>query len=160
VNRFLVDALVEAATDGLEGETALDLYAGVGLFSMALAKKFAGVAAVESGWSAYRDLEFNVQASGAAVTAVHRTTEEFLAALETAPDAVIADPPRAGLGKQTVAELARLAPRELAIVSCDPATLARDLAGLLKSGYEITKLTLVDLFPHTFHIETVARLRR
>ena len=84
--------------------------------------------------------------------------EDYLARADKAPDFVLADPPRAGLGKDVVADLVRLAPPRLTIVSCDPATLARDLAGL--KGYEIESLTLVDLFPQTYHLETVARLRR
>jgi 23S rRNA (uracil1939-C5)-methyltransferase len=83
-----------------------------------------------------------------------------LAALEETPDLILADPPRAGLGKQVVKELARLKAPGLTIVSCDPATLARDLQALLASGYRIDKLTLVDLFPQTFHIETVVHLAK
>jgi 23S rRNA (uracil1939-C5)-methyltransferase len=74
------------------------------------------------------------------------------------PDFVLADPPRAGLGKTVVSHLNRLAPGRITIVSCDPATLARDLAAL--KGYEITGMTMVDLFPRTYHLETVVELRR
>ncbi len=74
------------------------------------------------------------------------------------PEFVLADPPRAGLGKDVVGHLQRLAPPRMTIVSCDPATLARDLAGL--SSYQIESLTMVDLFPQTYHLETIARLRR
>ena len=78
--------------------------------------------------------------------------------LEATPQFVLADPPRAGLGKNVVTQLNRLAPERITIVSCDPATLARDLAGL--PGYTITRVAMVDLFPQTFHIETVADLQR
>jgi 23S rRNA (uracil1939-C5)-methyltransferase len=71
---------------------------------------------------------------------------------------VLLDPPRAGLGKVVVQRLAELRPRQVAIVSCDPATLARDLAGLTAAGYRVEQMTLVDLFPQTFHLETVVRL--
>ncbi len=84
--------------------------------------------------------------------------EDYLARLETAPAFVLADPPRAGLGKEVVAHLNRLAPKQIVIVSCDPATLARDLAAL--TGYRIERVTLVDLFPQTYHLETVVRLTR
>ena len=160
VNRFLTQPLVECAAGQLEGDTAIDLYAGVGLFSVRLAKRFRNVTAVESGWSAYRDLEFNVQRAGLPVAAQHKSVEEFLAALERKPDLILADPPRTGLGKQIVSELARIGAPRLTIVSCDPATLARDLRGLLATGYRIETVTLVDLFPQTFHMETVARLSR
>jgi 23S rRNA (uracil1939-C5)-methyltransferase len=84
--------------------------------------------------------------------------EEYLQKLESAPDFVLLDPPRAGLGKAVVRRLAELRPRQVTIVSCDPATLARDLAGLTAAGYRIEQMTLVDLFPQTFHLETVVRL--
>jgi 23S rRNA (uracil1939-C5)-methyltransferase len=86
------------------------------------------------------------------------TVEVFLEKLKRAPDFVLLDPPRAGLGKQVVERLKALRPRQLTIVACDPATLARDLAALVAGGYKIQKITLVDLFPQTFHLETVVRL--
>ena len=161
VNRFLLDGLVEAAVEGAEGETALDLYAGVGLFSLALARSFREVAAVESGAGAVRDFEFNAQRAGLVnVRVEQRTAEEYLHGLERAPDFVLLDPPRAGLGKSVVGRLAELQPRLVTIVACDPATLARDLAGLVAAGYRVEKMTLVDLFPQTYHLETVVRLGR
>jgi 23S rRNA (uracil1939-C5)-methyltransferase len=159
VNRFLLDRLVEVALEGAEGETALDLYAGVGLFSLALARGFREVTAVESGSGAVRDLQFNAERAGLAnLRAEQRMAEEYLQKLERAPDFVLLDPPRAGLGKAVVRRLGELRPRQVAIVSCDPATLARDLAGLTAAGYRVEKMTLVDLFPQTFHLETVVRL--
>jgi len=161
VNRFLLDRLVEVALEGAEGETALDLYAGVGLFSLALARGFKDVMAVESGSGAVRDLQFNAERAGLAnLRAEQRTAEEYLQKLESAPDFVLLDPPRAGLGKSVVRRLAELRPRQVTIVSCDPATLARDLAGLTAAGYRVEDMTLVDLFPQTFHLETVVRLER
>lgn len=159
VNRFLLDSLTDAATGGAAGERALDLYAGVGLFSLALAKSFGSVTAVESGSGATRDLRFNAERAGAAVDAVQSTTETYLETLEQAPDFILLDPPRAGLGKEVVKRLAELRAPKIAIVSCDPATLARDLSGLAAAGYRVEKMTLVDLFPQTFHLETVVRLQ-
>jgi SAM-dependent methyltransferases related to tRNA (uracil-5-)-methyltransferase len=89
---------------------------------------------------------------------VQSSTDDFLKKLSAPPDFVLADPPRAGLGKAVVARLAELKPPRITIVACDPATLARDLAGLLAAGYRIDRLTMIDLFPQTFHIETVAAL--
>lgn len=154
VNRFLVDRLVQCAIGGAEGASAVDLYAGVGLFAARLAERFQKVAAVESSSSAFRDLEHNAQG----VIAQNKTSEEYLAALAEKPDLILADPPRAGLGKHAVKELARIQAPRLTIVSCDPATLARDLQGLLAASYRIDKITMVDLFPQTFHIETVVHL--
>ena len=161
VNRFLIDGLVEAAVDGSAGETAADLYAGVGLFSLGLARRFGKVHAVESGAGAVRDLEFNAARAGCAnVSAEVATAEDYLSRLDRAPDLVLLDPPRAGLGKVVTRRLSELQPPHITIVSCDPATLARDLAALLAAGYRLDKLTLVDLFPQTFHLETIVRLSR
>ncbi|HTR35937.1 MAG TPA: class I SAM-dependent RNA methyltransferase [Bryobacteraceae bacterium] len=153
VNRFLVDALVEAATADANGDWAVDLYAGVGLFAKSLAARFERVTAVESNGSAFADLEHNL-----GQIALHQATEDYLAALEERPDFILADPPRSGLGKHAVRELARIRAPRLTIISCDPATLARDLQGLLAEGYRIGKITLADLFPQTFHLETVVAL--
>jgi 23S rRNA (uracil1939-C5)-methyltransferase len=159
VNRFLPDRLVEAAVDGAEGEAAIDLYAGVGLFTLPLARRFQSVTAVESGRAAVADLQFNAERAGLAnVAAEQRTAEDFLAALEKAPDFVLLDPPRAGVGKAVVRRLIELRPPRVTIVSCDPATLARDLAALTAGGFRIEGMTLVDLFPQTFHLETVVKL--
>jgi len=158
VNRFLIDRLVDTALDGAEGRTALDLYAGVGLFSLPLARRFAAVTAVESGARAAGDLRFNAARSGIGLRVEQTDAEAWMEQLEAAPDFVLLDPPRAGIGRRMVARLAQLRPPKLVIVSCDPATLARDLAGLLGAGYKIDRMTLVDLFPQTFHLETVVHL--
>jgi 23S rRNA (uracil1939-C5)-methyltransferase len=158
VNRFLVEPLVESALGDASGATALDLYAGVGLFAIPLARRFQSVTAVESGSSAARDLEVNAERAGVTIRIEPARVEDYLAKLGPAPDFVLADPPRAGLGKTVVADLVRLAPPRLTIVSCDPATLARDLAAL--KGYTIDRLILVDLFPQTYHLETIAQLRQ
>jgi 23S rRNA (uracil1939-C5)-methyltransferase len=158
VNRFLIGKLVETALDGAEGQTALDLYAGVGLFSLAMAQRFASVTAVESGARAAGDLRFNAERAGLALRVEETDAEAWIEQLETAPDFVLLDPPRAGIGRRMVDRLAQLRPPRLVMVSCDPATLARDLAGLVGAGYRIDRLTLVDLFPQTYHLETVAHL--
>jgi len=159
VNRFLADRLAEVAVGGAAGTRALDLYAGSGLFTLPLAERFEEVTAVESGRSAVRDLEFNAQRAGRTnVRAVESSTEAYLAAAGNAPDFVLLDPPRSGLGKEVVRRLGELRPPRVSIVACDPSTLARDLAGLAVAGYRIETLTMVDLFPQTFHLETVAHL--
>jgi 23S rRNA (uracil1939-C5)-methyltransferase len=156
VNRFLVDRLVETAIEGAEGDTALDLYSGVGLFSLPLARKFREVTAIESGTAAVRDLQFNAERNAIDnIRARQGTTEEYLSKLEQAPDFILLDPPRSGIGKTVVKRLLELKPSVITIVACDPATLARDLSAL---GYRIDRMTMVDLFPQTYHIETVVRL--
>jgi 23S rRNA (uracil1939-C5)-methyltransferase len=151
VNRFLIDAMIDRALAFAQGSSALDLYSGVGLFALPLSKKFGKVTAIESGSGAIRDLQQNAPEVGA----VQGRAEEHLARIEKAPDFVLADPPRAGLGKTVVANLNRLRAPRMTVVSCDPATLARDLAAL---NYRLERLTLIDLFPQTFHIETIADL--
>jgi 23S rRNA (uracil1939-C5)-methyltransferase len=153
VNRFLIDRLVECAVGDAAGDWAVDLYAGVGLFSVKLAERFTKVTAVESSSSSLRDLAHNFTQS-----TVNANVEDYLAALQETPDFILADPPRAGLGKLVVKDLARIRAPRLTIVSCDPATSARDLQGLLAENYRIGKITLVDLFPQTFHLETVVEL--
>jgi 23S rRNA (uracil1939-C5)-methyltransferase len=106
-----------------------------------------------------RDLRFNAERAGLAnIKAQQITAEAAVEKLQRSPDFVLADPPRAGLGKIMVQRLAGLKPRRLALVACDPATLARDLSALTAYGYRITAMTLVDLFPQTFHLETVVQL--
>ncbi len=160
VNRFLVDAMAQKALEGAEGENALDLYAGVGLFTIPLARRFKKVTGVESDGSAARDLEFNASQASLSVEALRLQSEQYLEGCEKAPDFVLADPPRTGLGKGVVKHLARLRPENITLVSCDPATLARDVASLAEAGYKTTHLTLIDLFPQTYHVESILRLKR
>jgi 23S rRNA (uracil1939-C5)-methyltransferase len=161
VNRFLLQQLVEEAIAGVEGDSAFDLYAGVGLFAPALASRFGRVTAVESGAGAARDLQFNAErASLANVRVEARMVEEFLQEQQRPVDFVLVDPPRAGLGQAAVRRLAELQPLQVAMVACDPATLARDLGVLVASGYGIVRVAMVDLFPQTYHLEAIVHLRR
>lgn len=158
VNRFLLDRLVELVTKDHSGEVAWDLYAGVGLFSAALAQQFGRVIAVESAAGPVRDLRHNLR--GVGHRAVAMGTLDFLRrpGKEASPELVIVDPPRAGLGKEVATRLATVRPVHITYVSCDPATLSRDLKSLLDSGYHLRALHMVDLFPQTFHLESVAML--
>lgn len=171
VNRFLTDDLLKTATADARGITALDLYAGVGFFTLALERAFQKVIAVDANLAAMRDLHVNAETAGASVNSRHEHAEEFLRKTTERPDFVLLDPPRAGLGVEPTAKLASLGAKEIAYVSCDPSTLARDLAVLTgtkraaaaNSGevrYVITEMHLFDLFPQTYHIETLVRLRR
>ena len=157
-NRHLVDELVRTVTEGQSGTLALDLYAGVGLFSLALAKSFERVIAVESAPFSHDDLTRNAPPN---VRAAHRPTEQYLAThTKFRPDLVVVDPPRGGLGARATRALSELGPAQITYVSCDPATLARDLHGLAAAGYRIRELHLFDLFPQTFHIESVVKLAK
>jgi len=169
VNRHLIDDLVSVVTGNVRGDFALDLYAGVGLFSMALAAGFHHIFAVEASQTAYGDLAQNVPAN---VKAIGARTEDYLTSdhlkngyLKTGsvrkrPDLVVLDPPRTGAGKAVVRSLIGLGAPLIRYVSCDPATLARDIAPLLAAGYRIEEAHLFDLFPETFHIESVMLLAR
>lgn len=159
VNRWLVDALVNCVTTDHAGALAWDLFAGVGLFARRLASTFDRVVAIESAPAAAAALAHNL--SGPHATAVQSDSLAFLRrnARGPRPDLIVVDPPRTGLGSDVCVLLAQIAPPAMVYVSCDPATLARDLRALLASGYALQSITLTDLFPQTFHLETVVRLQ-
>lgn len=158
-NRYLIDKLVAAVIGNRTGRTALELYAGAGLFTRHLARNFDHVLAVEASPHAFADLRQNVPAN---VKCARMTSEAFLAerAAKLAPDLVVLDPPRAGLGEKATTALCRTSASHVTYVSCDPATLARDLRRLLESGYRVEQAHLLDLFPQTYHLETVLHLAR
>ncbi len=160
VNRWLVDALVERVTAGQAGTLAWDLYAGVGLFARRLTQSFANVVAVEAAPMATAALAHNL--SGTGNVAVKADTLGFLRRNRHGerPELVVADPPRTGLGAEVCALLAEAGAPRLVLVSCDPATLARDLRALMDAGYAMESIALADLFPQTFHLETVVHLRK
>lgn len=172
VNRYLTDELVRIVTAGQSGEVALDLYAGVGLFSTALAGDFHHLFCVESSLTSSGDLSYNLPSNGKAVQA---STEQYLARMDRKgrvgkggflphsfhrPDLAVLDPPRNGLGERVARMITDLGAPRVVYVSCDPATLARDLVLFLGAGYHIEQLHLVDLFPQTYHLETVVHLVR
>ena len=160
-NRFLTDELVSIVTAGRSGELALDLYAGVGLFSTALACNIRHVISVESSQTAASDLQYNLPVNG---KAVQSTAEQYLTKAPkpnpVVPDLVVIDPPRSGLGDPVARALASAGAPQVIYVSCDPATLARDLIPLQAAGYRVDEAHLVDLFPQTYHLETVLHLVR
>lgn len=158
VNRYLIAEMVAVATAGLGGDHALDLYAGVGLFSLALAPRFSRVTSVEAAPAALADLRVNA-GTDPRLHIVGARVEEFLTEFREPVDAVLLDPPRAGAGLKVVEELVRLRPRLILYVSCDPATLARDLRALGTAGYSPEEIHFLDLFPQTYHLETIVRLR-
>ena len=172
VNRFLIEDLLKTVTANARGALALDLYSGVGFFTLPLAKTFQKVVSVDANLAAIRDLYANAETAGVAIVSHNKHAEEFLKKTEDKPDFVLLDPPRAGLGAEAAEKLAELDAKEIVYLSCDPSTLARDLAVLTGSSrkpkeitgpsirYEITEMHLFDLFPQTFHIETFVRLRR
>lgn len=160
VNRFLVARLAELATRGARGRLALDLFSGVGLLTLPLARRCSTVYGVDSSRAAIGDLRANAARAGLPVQAVRMRVADFLRGFAGRPSLIVADPPRAGLGGQVVEEILRLAPPELRLVSCNPATLARDIRSLLAGGYQVESIRLIDMFPQTYHIESLVLLRR
>jgi 23S rRNA (uracil1939-C5)-methyltransferase len=139
---------------------ALDLFAGVGLFTLPLARRFAQVIGVEANPKSAADLAANAGAQGLGnIRTVAETAFDFLRRFaRVGPDLVVLDPPRAGVGANALQFLAGLRPHRIHYISCSPPTLARDLAYLIARGYRLASLDLFDLFPQTYHIECLARL--
>lgn len=134
---------------------ALDVYCGVGLFSAFLAPSIERLIGIESSASACADFALNL-AGVNNVTLYRLPAEQALAQVKSPVDVVVVDPPRAGLGKAVVEQILRLAPTTLAYISCDPATLARDAQQLVAGGYQPQHITPFDLFPQTYHIESIS----
>jgi 23S rRNA (uracil1939-C5)-methyltransferase len=183
VNRFLVDTLVERVISSMgAGQIALDLFAGVGLFTLPLAKTFRRVFAVEGNPAAVQDLRANIARAAATSGTDHagagsgrtgtRTPNVDLRQADvsqflrkppreaSAADVVIIDPPRTGIPADALPRLCKLQPRKIIYVSCEPSTLARDLAVFKTNHYSLAALELFDHFPQTFHIESLAILER
>ena len=156
-NRFLAEKLVELVTRNRSGHGALDLFAGAGLFTLPLARIFERVTAVEVAPQSFANLKENAPPH---IRPINSTTEDYLKAARGRWDYVVVDPPRAGLGERVSRLLAGLRIPRIAYVSCDPATLSRDLALLLAEGYRVEEAHMVDLFPQTYHMESVFHLAR
>lgn len=162
VHTALAGEVVQHVLEALRfqpGETILDLYAGVGLFSAFLAQKGVRVVAVEESPVACADFENNL-AEFDHVELYEAPVEVALPAIHTHPSAVIIDPPRVGLSLEAIKQLIKLSSPLLVYVSCDPATLARDGQRLVKAGYQLERCTPIDMFPQTYHIETLSIWRR
>ena len=159
-NRFLIPQLIDTAISGAAGNLALDLYCGVGLFSLPLALKFASVIGIEENPSAIKYAKRNGVDNGHSNLAFR--AESVRRYLLTDPpkgvDFILLDPPRAGTEKETMTNLIALGAPQISYVACEPSILARDLKRFNEAGYSLDSITAVDLFPQTHHVETVARL--
>ena len=164
VNRHLTEemsAAVQAAAG--QGALALDLFAGVGLFSLPLTKSFKRVIAVESNPVAVTDCEANAADNPdrpGELEIREADSLEFLRRFREKPDCIVLDPPRAGLSPEGAAKLLKKSPQRIVYVSCEPSTLARDLAAFVAAGYDIAAIDFFDVFPQTFHIETLVKLEK
>lgn len=162
VNTPQAERLIEVVGQFLDPqgqETLLDLYCGVGTFALSFADRVGRVMGIESYGPAVADARANAR-EGEPVEFIAGRAEEVLAQLDLPLDAVIVDPPRAGCGSEVLRELIRLAPTRLIYVSCDPATLARDARRLAEAGYRLEVVQPVDMFPQTYHIESVSLFLR
>lgn len=159
-NGLLVEKLVETAVGDTKGARALDLYCGVGLFTLPLARRFGEVVGVEANEGAVEMAGKNAAHAGLGnISFVGEGVDKYVAGGRAGGfDFILLDPPRAGADMETIRKLAQTRAASISYVSCDPSILARDLRTFLDAGYEITSLTALDLFPQTHHVETVARL--
>jgi 23S rRNA (uracil1939-C5)-methyltransferase len=161
VNQSVLKPLLEFAIGEVEGDVALDLYCGVGLFTLPLARRFKRVTGVESNPVATRFARRSLQRAGLANASIHtdaladwfrtRSKREYV-------DFILLDPPRAGAESVVIKGILDLKPRRICYVSCDPATLARDLKKLIAGGFQLSAIRAFDMFPQTHHVETVVQL--
>ncbi|HEY60124.1 MAG TPA: class I SAM-dependent RNA methyltransferase [Anaerolineae bacterium] len=157
VNNYIAEKLVELLLDKLvydNNSVLMDIYAGVGLFSAFFAPHVAQIIAVESVPETCEDFIHNLDAFSN-VSLYQGAAREVLPQLDVKPDVVIIDPPRAGIHRKALDALVQLAPTQIAYVSCDPAILARDAKRLFRAGYILTESILCDMFPQTYHIESL-----
>jgi 23S rRNA (uracil1939-C5)-methyltransferase len=162
-NRTLVESLVDRAVGGRGGSTAVDLYAGAGLFALPLARRFQTVHAVEADAVAVRSGRENTRRNRIDNVRYHESdVAEWLASFGASlrPDLILLDPPRTGAGRGVVEGILDSAPREIVYVACDPATWARDLRRFVDGGCELRSVEALDLFPRSYHVEAIARLAR
>ncbi|HEY2437474.1 MAG TPA: class I SAM-dependent RNA methyltransferase [Solirubrobacteraceae bacterium] len=156
--------LYRTALDMLDprpGENILDLYAGIGTISVGVAQSASSVTAVEENPRAVQLGRLNARINSARVEYLKGKVEDVLRQVRLAQhQAVVLDPPRAGCEPGALAELVRLGPARIVYVSCEPSTHARDLVGLVRGGYRVRRAAIVDMFPQTYHIESVALLER
>ncbi|MDX6383558.1 MAG: rRNA (uracil1939-C5)-methyltransferase [Blastocatellia bacterium] len=175
-NDALLPQLIDAAVGEAKGTTAIEFYSGVGLFTLPLARRFAHVIGVESDAAATKFARESLSAAGLTNAEIStrdvgvwlddvrrhdlsRLSENSAKALQGQIDFVLLDPPRVGAESRVIAGTLGLRPQRIAYVSCDPATLARDLKKLIAGGYRLQSLAGFDMFPQTHHVETVAQLQ-
>jgi 23S rRNA (uracil1939-C5)-methyltransferase len=163
-NTGLLEKMVEEAVGGASGNLAIDLYAGVGLFTIQLARAFKRVIGVENDQRSTGFARRNIATNQVTNVEFHKNdVEQWLNGIpktgDTPVDVVLLNPPRTGAAG-AIPRIVDVNPARVTYVSCDPPTLARDLRGLIESGYELSRVTAIDLFPQTYHIETIATLER
>jgi 23S rRNA (uracil1939-C5)-methyltransferase len=161
-NRYVLQELVARVIAHVPPGTVTDLYAGVGLFAIPLAALgHRQIVAIEGDRSSARDLESNAAPFGSAIHIRHLSVESYLQRRDVeSPDTLVVDPPRTGMSREAMAGILALKVRRIVYLSCDPATLARDVKRLSEVGYGLDHIEAFDLFPNTAHVETLAVLSR
>ena len=161
VNTIMAEKMVEHLLNRLSisQSTILDVYCGVGLFSAFLAAKCKRLIAIKSSSSACDDFTINLDEFDN-VELYEDLAENVLPALKVEPDIILVDPPRAGVEKEALDAIVKLNPKRIAYISCDPSTLARDARRLIDHGYKLLDVTPFDLFPQTYHIESISFFER
>lgn len=159
VNTAQAEEMVRLVGEALppRGRLLVDAFAGVGTFARIFADRFESVVAIEESNSAARDAKVNLKPVPNARIRIGKV-EDVLPTFEDYPDAIVLDPPRPGCAPPVLAAITEFRPRVVVYVSCNPATLARDLRVLVDGGYRLTDVTPLDMFPQTGHIECVSRL--
>jgi 23S rRNA (uracil1939-C5)-methyltransferase len=155
---LMVDQLLDILQP-LDNALVLDVYCGVGLFSLFMAERGGQVIGVEFNPSAVDDFLYNLSGYDQ-VKIYDAAAEEVLPHLQLAPDVIVLDPPRGGISPTVLDSMVELAPEKIVYISCDPATLGRDLQRFRKQGYSLTQSTPLDMFPQTYHIESINLLKK
>lgn len=163
-NPLMLESLLTEAIGDESGSLAIDLFAGAGLFTLPLARRYTRVIGVESDRRSAAFARDNIAANKLSNADVYQASaagwlEKFAARRNPAPDLVLLDPPRTGAA-DTIPHILSVKPGRITYVSCDPTTLARDLRKLLDAGYDLRKVVALDMFPQTYHVETVVKLER
>lgn len=160
VNNYVASCIFDILRNNLSGINLLDLYCGVGTLGLAVADNFKNIYGIEKIKNAILNAKDNASLNGIKNTHfyVGNTSDEILK-LNVNFDTIIVDPPRSGLNNKTIEEIIRINPKTLCYVSCDPMTLARDLK-ILNDKYKVIKINALDMFPNTYHVETVCILER
>jgi len=164
VNPGLLEKMVDVAIGNARGELAVDLYCGVGLFTVPLSKQFQEVIGVEGNERSARFAAENVSLNGSENVSIYASSiEDWLiknSGGDHEVDFLLLDPPRVGIEPGALSDIIAMKPLSVAYVSCDPTTLSRDLRSFMSGGYSIQSITAIDLFPQTFHVETCVRLKK
>jgi 23S rRNA (uracil1939-C5)-methyltransferase len=162
VNTWVAEQMVDIVLSALPSTTALtilEVYSGAGLFSAFLAGKASKLVAIESSSSACEDFIFNLDEFDN-VELYEAPAEVAIPALDLKPDVIIVDPPRNGLLRPVLQGILKMRPNKIIYISCDPATLARDSRHIFDGGFELCEVRAVDMFPQTYHIESISTWKR